>query len=360
LKIAMVSEQVHDVSALSDALRRRGHEVTADAPTALPHLGDFIAGLRDRWSATPPDVVHTHFWTSGLAGALAARDLGVPVVHSCHGLGIAAAPGDRASDRLDVERLLAREAALLIASCPSEASDLTRLGVRRARLRVIPAGVDTGTFTPDGPRARRTLPYRVVAFGELRQDSGLREIVSALPTLEDTELVVVCEPGRTGGDGEREMRELRALAREHGVSGRVVRTERRSRSLPSLLRSADVVLDLPWYDRSGSSALEAMACGIPVIATPVGGLLDAVVDGVTGRYVPTRSPGVLARTLRLLLDNEVERYEFGIAARDRVTARYTWDRVAESTVRAYESAGSGIPSPRVTPEAAGTRPHLLG
>ncbi|TWP53659.1 glycosyltransferase family 1 protein [Lentzea tibetensis] len=379
MRIAMVSEhasplpapdavdvgpQSRHVAELAAALCRHGHEVTVytrrDAPhlpdlvradrgyqvvhvpagpaerlESLPHLGDFTNVLVEHWNANAPDVVHAHFWTSGLASVLASRRTGVPVVQSYHELGIAASSGDGStSKRTDVERLLAREAAHVVANCSNEAFDLIRMGMNRSRISVIPSGVDIDAFTPDGPRAGRTLPRRVVTFGHLLPRSGLDHIIAALPALDDAELVIA---GRS--DDASEAKRLRALTVEFGVAERVVFAGEVARSAqPALLRSADVVVCGPWCDRPDALALEAMACGAPVVTTAVGGLVDAVVNGVTGRHVPPRDPGALTRTLHSLLASDTDRYEFGIAGRDRVCARYSWDRIASDTLRVYERA----------------------
>ena len=88
-----------------------------------------------------------------------------------------------------------------------------------------------------------------------------------------------------------------------------------------------------------------MACGVAVVASAVGGLSDTVVDGVTGKLVPPRSPGALAATLCPLLRDETLRERYGAAGRDRVRARYTWDRVAEETARVYAHAGAMTAAP---------------
>jgi D-inositol-3-phosphate glycosyltransferase len=376
VKIAMVSEhasplvpdavevgpQSRHVAELAAALCRHGHEVTVytrrDAPhlpervraqrgyqvvhvpagpaerlESLPHLGDFTNVLVEHWTVNAPDVVHAHFWTSGLASVLASRRTSVPVVQSYHGLGIAASSGDGpASRRTGVERLLAREAAHVVASCSSEAFDLIRMGMNRSRISVIPSGVDIDCFTPDGPRAGCSHSRRIVTFAELVWRNGLHQMIAALSTLDDTELVIA---GRL--DDASEATRLRALAAEFGVAGRVVFAgEVASSAQPALLRSADVVVCGPWCDRPEALALEAMACGAAVVATAVGGLADAVVHGVTGRHVPPRDPGALTRTLHALLADDTERYEFGVAGRDRVCARYSWDRIASDTLHMYE------------------------
>ena len=116
--------------------------------------------------------------------------------------------------------------------------------------------------------------------------------------------------------------------------------------MPALLRSADVVACVPWYEPFGIVPLEAMACGVPVVATRVGGLMDTVVEHVTGELVPPRAPAPLAATLRTLLADPVRRDFLGGAGRDRAAARYPWQRIAAECVREYrrcaDRAAAGV------------------
>ena len=112
--------------------------------------------------------------------------------------------------------------------------------------------------------------------------------------------------------------------------GPVARSE-----MPALLRSADAVVCAPWYEPFGIVALEAMACGRAVVATAVGGMQDTVVHGVTGLHVPPRRADLLGAALRGLVANPTRPFAFGVAGRDRVLARYTWERVAAATEDVY-------------------------
>jgi glycosyltransferase involved in cell wall biosynthesis len=114
--------------------------------------------------------------------------------------------------------------------------------------------------------------------------------------------------------------------------GRVPRED-----MPAWYRSADVVACAPWYEPFGLTPLEAMACGVPVIAYAVGGLAESVIDGVTGTLVPPRDIRRLAAALRSVLSDEVRRMSYASAAVDRVRSRYTWERTAADVERVYAS-----------------------
>jgi glycogen synthase len=107
--------------------------------------------------------------------------------------------------------------------------------------------------------------------------------------------------------------------------------------VPALIRSADVVVALPWYEPFGIVPLEAMACGRPVVGSAVGGLLDTVVDGMTGLLVPPRSPYAAALAVRGLIASPQLRATMGQAGREHVEERFTWPAVAAQTERVYAS-----------------------
>jgi glycosyltransferase involved in cell wall biosynthesis len=114
--------------------------------------------------------------------------------------------------------------------------------------------------------------------------------------------------------------------------------------LPALLRSADLVVCSPWESMFGTPALEAMACGVAVVANRLGGLTDTVVDKVTGTHVPPRKPRELAAVLHQLLQHKARCEQQGAAGRDRAWARYSWAHIAAETVHAYRRAGANDPT----------------
>ena len=365
-------QNVH-VAALAAGLAARGHEVTvhtrrddADLPdrvvTAagytvahvdagparavpkddlLQHMGTFAEVLGAEWSATRPDVVHAHFWMSGLASVQAAIPLGVPVLQTFHALGSVKRRHQGDADtspeqRIDLERGLLHDVTHVVATCTDEVFELRRLGLSTEKVSIVPCGVDTTEFTPRGPVAPRSGRPRLLVLGRLVERKGQEDAVRALVEVPDAELVVVGGPPTTELAGDPEVQRLRAVAESLGVADRLVFTGAVSRAdVPGWIRSADVVLAVPWYEPFGITPLEAMACGRPVVATAVGGLVDSVADGVTGDLVPPRDPQALGTAIAALLRDDDRRAAYGAAGVKRARNRYRWSRVVADTDAVY-------------------------
>ena len=151
------------------------------------------------------------------------------------------------------------------------------------------------------------------------------------------ELVIAGGPAKSQLRKDEAYQDLTGLAERLGVAGRVSFTGKIAPGgLPALLRSADLLVSAAPYEPSGAVALAAMSCGIPVAAPAVGGCADAVLDGTTGALIPPGRPDLFARRVRDLLSSPLRLEAFGIAAADRATARYSWDRISRETVAAYE------------------------
>jgi glycosyltransferase involved in cell wall biosynthesis len=389
MKIAMVSEHasplatlggadaggqnVH-VAELSAALTRRGHEVTvytrrddADLPDRvempdgysvvhvpagpakyvpkdelLTHMGAFAQFLDAQWSVDRPDVAHAHFWMSGVATQLAARHLELPAVQTFHALGVVKRRHQGAEDtspkeRLNLEAMVARCATWVAATCTEEIFELVRMGRSRARMSIVPCGVDTDVFTPEGDSAPRNGMRRIVTVGRFVPRKGFDIVLRALTAIADTELLIVGGPKKGKLQNDPEARRLLALAEQLGVADRVQLAGSVAREdMPAILRSADVVACTPWYEPFGIVPLEAMACGVPVVAAAVGGMLDTIVHDVTGLLVKPKSPAEVAAAINQLMHDDFLRQSFGAAGRDRAKARYSWDRVAADTQRIYD------------------------
>ena len=398
MKVAMVSEHasplamlggadaggqnVH-VAALAAALARRGTEVVVhtrrDDPALpdrvaaaagvtvehvdagpprpipkdqlLPHMNEFAALLRRSWRVDPPDVVHAHFWMSGRAALAACRPLGLPLVQTFHALGVVKRRHQGAKDtsppsRIREEAMLAKEADRIVATCSEEVFELVRMGADLRRIAVAPCGVDLGLFRPDGPAEPRPAGrHRMLVVSRLVERKGIGNAITALARVPEAELVVAGGPPADRLDGDREARRLAGLATRLGVADRVqLRGRVGQRDLPALYRSADLVVCVPWYEPFGIVPLEAMACGAPVVASAVGGLVDSVVDGVTGVHVAPRRPDLLGPVLSALLADKARRAALGAAGARRACRRYGWDRIAGSILEVYAGVTAAVPA----------------
>ena len=394
MRIAMVSEHASPLAAvggvdaggqnvhvesLARALARAGHDVTvhtrrdspdlpAEVRTAdgvlvrhldagpaaplpkddlLPLVGEMSAQLAASFAADRPDVVHAHFWMSGLTALAATRDLDVPVVQTFHALGVTKRRFQGRQDtsppvRIRMERALARDADRVVATSTDEVSELLRLGGVRSRITVVPSGVDIEQFTPDGPVAEKGDRPRVLCVGRLVPRKGFDTVVRAMAAVPEAELVIAGGPAADELGSDAEAGRLLRLAERFGVADRVRLIGAVPRpDMPALLRSADLVVCTPWYEPFGIVPLEAMACGVPVVASAVGGFLDTVVDGATGTLVPPRRPDRLAAAMRKLLSEPFWREAYGTAGVDRARSRYSWDRIAAGTLTVYENLLAG-------------------
>jgi D-inositol-3-phosphate glycosyltransferase len=397
MKIAMVSEHASPlaqlggpdaggqnvyVAQLAKQLARRGHDVTVytrrDSPELpeqvvtdvgvkvvhvpagppapipkdelLPYMTEFGSWLARRWAVRRPDVVHAHFWMSGLAAVTGARAAGVPVVQTYHALGTVKKRYQGRADtspreRIAIETAVGRECAAVIATCADEVAELTAMGLSREDIHVVPCGVDPEQFTPvAGVRRAPVAPRRLLTVGRLVPRKGFDRAIRALADVPDAELLVAGgpEPALLGAEPEAER--LWAVAEECQVADRVTLLGGVSPArMPRLMSGADLVLSVPRYEPFGIVPVEAMACCAPVLATAVGGQLDTVVHDVTGFLVPPDDGHDLGAAVRGLLGSPVRLARYGAAGRRRVLARYTWDRVADGVSRVYGSV-SAVPS----------------
>jgi glycosyltransferase involved in cell wall biosynthesis len=339
------------------------HHVDAGPPESIPkddlwiHMPEFAAHLHDVWRHDRPEVVHAHFWMSGWAALDAAAPLGIPVLQTFHALGIVKRRQQGAKDtspagRCAVEADIARTADLTLAESNEEVFELVRSGADPRRVWVVPSGVDLETFAPRGDvaPARRDRP-RLVVVSRLVERKGVGNVITALSEVPDAELLIAGGPLHGDLETNAEARRLVTLAAEAGVADRVELLGQLDHdSIAALCRSADAVVCVPWYEPFGLVALEAMACGVPVVASAVGGLVDTVVDGATGVMVPPRRPDDLGAALRGLLADADRRRALGDAGARRARQRYGWQTIARETYRAYRHAASrrrGLPTANV-------------
>ena len=323
--------------------------VPVGPPTALPtaelvpHVPAFGAWLADRWAGDwCPEVVHGHYWVGGLAAAHAVRETDIPVVQTFHSLGVEqlrhlGQQYDGPGERIPLERALTRAVDIAVAQCNDEVDDLTRMGLQRASVAMVPTGVDIAQFHPDGEAAPRDQRARILSVGGLAPGHGQEDLIRALRLVGDAELVIAGGPPAGQLADHAEARRLRELAEQNGVAEQVKLVGAVPHDqMATWYRSADVVACTPRYSSAGRVSLEAMACGVPVVGYAMGGIADAVVDEVTGRLVPPGDVRMLGMTLRRLLADNAGRFAYGHAAVDRVRCSYTWERTAGALERLYE------------------------
>jgi D-inositol-3-phosphate glycosyltransferase len=296
------------------------------------------------------DLIHSHYWLSGLA-ALDLRDRwDVPLVHMFHTLGaiknaVARGSGDtEPPERLAAEIRIAARADRIVASTLVERADLAwHLGAEPGRVTVIPCGVDVELFRPRAvapARARLGLDAEHVLLfvGRLTPIKGLETLLRALALLRSDGLaaarLTLLVVGGTKGD-EAVSGHLRRLAHELGVGAWVdFRGPQPQDALPDYYAAADLCLMPSRYESFGMVALEAMASGVPVIASRAGGLAVTVQDGATGRLVPEGDVAALARAVAGLLADEPARGALGTRAVEWAR-RFAWPSVGRSVADLY-------------------------
>ena len=342
----------------------------------LPFMPEFGRWLEQDWRAQgPPDVAHAHFWMSGLATVQAARAVGVPVAQTFHALGTvkqrhqgaatparptgstssASSPG-RSTDHRDLLRRGGRARRHGRSGAPG-----ARRPVRRRHGAVPPDRPPPPRRRLDGPRlpaARRR---------STRAPKGVDTVIRALAEIPDAELAIAGGPDESRIQDDPEAQRLLEIAREAGVADRVrLLGGIAHEDMPAHYRWADVVLSTPWYEPFGITPLEAAACGRPLVGHAVGGLLDSVIDGQTGRLVAPGGPGALAGVVRELLADPAGRATMGAEARRRALQRFDWSIVAAATEQILADVarnpmnGSALPMPHASELPADWGDAVLG
>ena len=297
------------------------------------------------------DFVFSHYWLSGEVARLLCPQLAVGWAHIAHTLGLvknrtlAAGAHPEPALRIQVETEIAHEADLLVASTADESGELVRsYGADPARVAVVPPGVDLTLFQPtDRDDARMQIGYgpgRIVLFvGRLERLKGVDVAIRALALLrdrqhDDVRLLILGEDSHDGSDSEKER--LKAFASRVGVHDRVdFLGSVAHHELPFFYSAADVCV-MPSYSESfGLVALEAQACGRPVVGADVAGLRSVVRDEVSGYLLDGHDPAAYAERIGRLLDNPDLAQQMG--RRGRLLAqRFSWTRTADSLQKLFE------------------------
>jgi len=292
------------------------------------------------------DALHANYWLSGVAGHRLKHQLDLPLVSTFHTLArVKAETGD-----LEPQRRVAAEAEVIacsdaiLASCPAEADQLVRLyGADANRIELVPPGVEHAFFSPGDPEGARTALAHldlgdgpVLLFvGRIQPLKGLDVAVRALALLDRPDATLVVVGGASGTEGALEVQRIGKLAAELGVTDQLRMVEPVPHHLLSTYyRAADVVLVPSRSESFGLVALEAAACGTPVVAAAVGGLRTLVDHGRTGFLVDDRDPTLFADRTEQILASPQLAAEISRTAAERARD-YTWSTAAGRLRRVY-------------------------
>lgn len=302
---------------------------------------EFTAGVLERLKARPPvDAIHANYWLSGMAGHALKHALDLPLLSTFHTLArVKADAGTFDSDieaRAEIEAQVMGCSDAILASGPVEALQLETLyGADPDRIAIVPLGVDRAFFGPgDRAQARRAagLPRDVpllLAAGRIQPLKGFDVAIKALACLgEHPDAHLVLLGGPSGRDGVTEAARLRNLVQAFGLMDRVrFLAPVRHELLSTYYRAADVVLVPSRSESFGLVALEAQACGVPVVASAVGGLTTIVEDGRTGYLVDGRGPFAYADRVAAVLGDQGLASRLGAAGAATATS-YSWAAAA--------------------------------
>ncbi len=286
-----------------------------------------------------PDAVHAHDWLVAHPAIALAEFFDVPLVSTIHateaGRHSGWVSGTVSRQVHALESWLAHESDSLIACSASMREEITALfGPGLAEITVIPNGIDTHGW-PFAMRREHDGPAELLYFGRLEYEKGVHDAIAALPRIRRT------HPGTTltvAGDGTQ-LDFLVEQARKHKVLKAVNFIGRADHSqLLEHLHRCDAAVLPSHYEPFGIVALEAAAAGIPLVTSTVGGLGEAVIDGVTGTSFPPRNLTALAIAVRTVLDDPAGAQARALAARDRLTSDFSWMTVADHTAQVYLAA----------------------
>ena len=318
------------------------------------YIPSFVNGLyrfqreegRDGFQTRPYDLIHSHYWLSGMVGATLSREWRAPHVTTFHTLAktkMRARPGEREPQlRQDIEGHVMSVADGIVVSTDEERQDVVRhYDAPPRNVHVIPAGVNLDMFQPvNQAQARAELGIRekrmILYVGRIEPLKGIDILLRAVPMLEyGQDLRVLVVGGNPGNDAELDR--LKSMTAELDIEDSVTFTGSVPQStLPTYYSAADVFV-LPSHSESfGLAPLEAMACGTPVVVSRVGGMKTFVNSGENGYLVPWRCPESFAQRLDVLLANPELRDAMGQAAREKALSM-GWDSVADRMLDYYST-----------------------
>ena len=316
-------------------------------PSVLPEFGDAV--IDHMKNVAPADVLHANYFLSGLVAHRLKHELDIPFVTTFHTLAkVKAEGGDHESEwRHDAEADIISCADAICVNCSEEENQFRRLyGNPRGRIEIVAPGVEHAFFAPGerhGARRALDLPVDVpvVLFvGRIQPLKAPDVAVRALAALQRPDALLLVVGGASGAEGDAEVTHLQSLIDELGVRSQVRFVPPQPHHiLSTYYRAADAVVVPSRSESFGLVALEASACGVPVVASGVGGLLTLVDHGETGYLVPDRDPELFAHYLREIIDHPSHAAALGRRGAERAK-RYTWSFSAARLRRLYTDLGA--------------------
>lgn len=317
------------------------HVKAGDFDLPKERLVDIIPEFTDTVSHhlrthAPAQVIHANYWLSGIAGHQLKHDLSLPLITTFHTLArVKSLHGDSESgEREAVESSIIGCSDAIFVSCEEERGQFRSIyGASPGTVEVITPGVDRAYFSPGSRAGARSAlglgSYPVLLFvGRIQPLKGVDVAVETLAALRDPRALLLVVGGASGAEGDHELSRVTALAETLGVADRVRFVQPQPHHLlATYYRAADVVLVPSRSESFGLVALEASACGTPVVATAVGGLLSLVDDGVNGFLVPERDGEMFARRATQILGDAELAARMSESAVRR-SASYSWQRAA--------------------------------
>ena len=349
---AGVANRIETIGPNVRVVHIRAGEPEAHVGELYPHLPEFLDQLNAfrEEEGLEYDVVHSHYWLSSWVGRELSQLTGAPHVVTFHTLGLikmqSRAGEVEPPERPRVEAEVMASADRIIAFSPHERDAMARLyGADASKVSLVPCGVDLSLFRPlnqKSVRARLGLNGEKILLyvGRIEPLKGLELLVEAAAQMDSGDRVRVMVVG-ADANGDREMDRVKQLAKERDLEdqidfvGQVDHTE-----LPLYYNAADVCVVPSYYESFGLVALEAMACGTPVVATRVGGLSTIIHHGRTGYLKSWRCPEAFANSVEMIISSDGLQQSMGEAARKRAEGM-GWDNVAAMIWDEYATLTGG-------------------
>lgn len=323
------------------------------------YIPEFVEGILNFSEAKQIkyDLIHSHYWLSGLAALQLKEKWNTPVVHMFHTLAllkntIAMSPEEMEGEyRIEGEKKVIEGVDRIIASTIDEKLKLVKLySADKEKICIIPPGVDTSRFYPiasDEAKEFLNIPAdeKMILFvGRIEPLKGIDTLIRAIAQMRKSDILSTCphylyiiggEPGSKNGSGTTEIERLKSLCAELGVGDMILFMGKKDQNTLQYYYSAAEIVVMPSnYESFGMVALEAMACGTPVVATQVGGLQHLVQNGVTGFTVPHNDPHALEVSLTQLICKPELRSQMSRSSIEYART-YSWETITPRIIKLY-------------------------